>query len=598
MVNRIYALAILLLSLFITTLTPAYASGKISVTVDRTQIHEDQTIVMTVTSDTKLQLSLSGLFSLSNMNLPKPDLGNLEDNFDILSRSQKYNIRTINSNTHAEINWVYTLAPKRTGVLIIPGITFKGGKSAPISIKVLPGQSPLSAKQNSRLFLVTSVDKKKTYVQEQIIYTVKLFFLDQLANGDISEPKPQNAIIEPAGKQKQFTTMKDHQLYNVIERKYLIYPQKSGKLVLPSLKFSGAIMGQGQFGFQQKAVRTYSNPITVKVRPPAPSFKGNTWLPAMSLSLSEKWSASPNKIKVGDSITRTLRIQALGLLGSAIPSLPPINSNLLKSYPNPPQIKSVQNMAGAEARWTQDTALIAVKAGKVVIPEISIPWWDTINHVERIAKIPARTIDIVNAQNSTTNINNSASRPQNTVLPSQNKNNQTPAKAIPTTVKAVSLVSSKAKSSPINKLYIIIAVLIVGWLLTLFFLLRSKKSTSEIKNQLQINRTKNQENLLIIKTIESELKERNSEVLHSILKWGQNKWPEDNLNSIHDLSKKIDNALFSKAIIKVEQSIYSATPSGKEVWDIETILSVIKEQQKQTNQHKKKKNELPSFYPE
>jgi len=317
----------------------------------------------------------------------------------------------------------------------------------------------------------------------------------------------------------------------------------------------------------------------------------------MSLNLSEKWSASPNKIKVGDSITRTLKIQALGLLGSAIPTLPPINSNLLKSYPNPPKVESIQNVAGAEAKWTQDTALIAVKAGKVVIPAISIPWWDTINNVERIAKIPARTIDIVNSPNSTVNTNNGASGPQNTVALPLNKNNQTSTKAMPSTSKTASSASQEAKPSSNNIFYIVIVVLIAGWLLTLFILLRSKKYPSKIKNQHQIDKAKHQENLLVIKDIESKLRKKDSSVLHSILKWGQSKWPEENLNSIHDLSKRIDNGSFSQAIIKIEQTIYSEAPSGKEGWDTGIILSVIKEQQKQTDQHKNKKNELPSFYP-
>ncbi|MEJ2483684.1 MAG: BatD family protein, partial [Gemmatimonadota bacterium] len=83
----------------------------------RKQLHEDETLQLRVVGDVKLNLSFNNLWNLNSLQLPKPDLGNLTQDFDIVNRRQSYNIKSINGNTTARVTWTYVLAPRRTGQL-------------------------------------------------------------------------------------------------------------------------------------------------------------------------------------------------------------------------------------------------------------------------------------------------------------------------------------------------------------------------------------------------------------------------------------------------------------------------------------------------
>jgi hypothetical protein len=598
MVSRIYHKLAIFLTFIFLLVPAAYAKDKLQVSVDRNQIHEDDTLQLTVTGNMKLSLSFGSIFNLSSINMPKPDLGNLQDNFDIVNQSQKYNVQTVNSDTKAEISWVYTLAPKRTGSLTIPTIKFKGAESDPIHITVLKGSSPQVAAQNARTFLVASVDKKEVYVQEQVVYTLKLYYLDQLANGNLSDPKPENAIIESAGKQKQYTEMHNHQLYNVIERKYLVFPQKSGTLTLNRQTFSGSILGGGGLGgfsgfggFSSKPVRARSEAINVKVKPPA-AHQGQNWLPAMSLNLSEKWSQTPDKVKVGDSITRTIKIEALGLLGSAFPNIQMQDSPSFNVYPSQPKVESDENPAGVQANWQEDIAMVAVKAGKVTLPEIKLPWWDTVNNVERVATLPARTIEVVNPDGSSAPVtapqSTQPAQPNN-LSESANSNTHSLAKKSPTA-------PSSSKPSDNKALYAIILILILGWLGTIWYFARRKPQIVEGSPQAQLSKSE-EELRKLLQQIRDELKTRNPESLKSIVKWGQGRWPDSSIGSLSQIIDKVNDSDFEQAIGKIENSLYSSHAGAKEQWDVETILRILESQTKGQKNSGTKGNELPTFYP-
>ena len=237
-------------------------------------------------------------------------------------------------------------------------------------------------------------DKQTAYVQEQIIYTLRLY-TQGLINGELSDPASTDAIIEPFGEQKKYYRMAFNQRYEVVERQYLIFPQRSGTLTIGGQSFQGVSLKQGR----RTRIKDMSDSIELSIKPPASSFSGKNWLPATSLFLNEKWQGDIENLKVGDSITRKIELTALGLLGSALPPIKMDKNPLYKLYIDKPLTESVQHEAGAQAKRTDSFAIVAIKDGEVSLDEIRIPWWDTVNDVERVAIIPARTISIaVNPQ--------------------------------------------------------------------------------------------------------------------------------------------------------------------------------------------------------
>jgi hypothetical protein len=371
-----------------------FAETQLNASVDRSKIYEMDTLNLTIQGQVDVDFSFGGLMNFGLGQSETPEIDGLENDFEILDTQQSYNMQSINGESMAQVLWRYTLAPKNAGVLEIPAAKYKGAETKPIQVTVIEGKAPKNASEPPAIFLEVETDKKEAYVQEQIIYTLRLY-TQGLINGELSEPSSTDAIIEPFGEQKKYYRMAFNQRYEVIERQYLVFPQKSGSLTIGEQVFQGVSLKHGR----RTRLKDVSDPVELTIKPPANSFTGKNWLPATSLFLNEQWQGDVNNLKVGDSITRKIELSALGLLGSALPPISMNENPLYKLYVDKPLTESIQHESGSQSKRTDSFAIVAIKEGGVELNEIRIPWWDTVNDVERVAVIPARTLNIaVNPQ--------------------------------------------------------------------------------------------------------------------------------------------------------------------------------------------------------
>lgn len=397
---------------------PAHA-GELTAEPDRTQLYEGEVLTLTVKGTTKIDINLSNLFDFDISSLPSPDIEKVSPSFDILARNQRYSIRTVNGDMVGEITWTYQLAPTSTGELTIPALTFKDSVSSPVIIEVVDGNPPDQANANRNSFIELTTDKADVYVQEQLILTVQLFFRGNLIRGELSNPEHPNAIIETLGKQKESSRLRDGVRYRVVERRYAVFPQKSGTLNLPAIRFEGqARDADGSLKFLRDSAQLFE----VQVNDVPAEFSGSTWLPATSLTLVEAGMPPTLNLKTGDNLTRTLSLQAIGLPSEALPPLPDSVPDGLRSYPESPQRDTNVGPGGITSTLTQTRALVPLKAGSLTLPAIRIPWWDTESNSEKVAVIPAQTLNITSARSEgksegKSEANSEASNEHNAAVP-------------------------------------------------------------------------------------------------------------------------------------------------------------------------------------
>jgi oxygen tolerance protein BatD len=561
----------LLLTLVLALFSPQLLAdtNDLEVSVDRSQIYQDETIDLTIIGHLELKLDFGSLWNLRNLELPQPELGKLSEHFDIIDQQQKYNIQSINGKNDATIKWVYTLAPKQTGALTIPEIEHDDHRSKPISIKVLEGRASDNDGRPPLVFLEAEVDKQTAYVQEQITYTLRLYTVGQ-PNGDLSNPEVTDAIIEKIGDQTKDYRMRHNQRYEVIERKFLIFPQKSGELSIPPIAFNGSIIDTRA----RRRVRAHdtSPQIKVNVLPPAAAFTGKTWLPAISLNLSEKWDTPPENVAVGDAFTRTISIQALGLLGSALPPLfpndKPADIDGFKQYPDQPNTESMEHQAGVQSSRTVSIAMVAVNEGAVTLPEIKIPWWDTVNQVERVAVIPSREISIgvgSSPAQANTNLAEQSKPPAPLTEDETNSSDK---------MNELELAANPDAESNNTLFYLVIVVLIIGWGVTTIVLLKRKPATqSNTKQATTIN--ENTDEKVRFKLLEESIQSHSPEMQGELVKWAKLKWPERNIRSMADVTNWVEDETFASLIADAEASLYSSESAKK--WDSKALLESLKE---------------------
>ncbi|NMT64684.1 BatD family protein [Marinobacter orientalis] len=391
MVSRL-TYPLILISLLMAMVGQAMAANDLTVEPDRTRLYQGEVLTLTVTGSTRIDINLGNLFDFDMSSLPKPDIEKVEEDFEILARNQQYSIRTINNDMLGEITWTYQLAPKTTGKLTIPSLRFRDSESDPVTINVIDGTPPeLEADVSRDSFIELAADKDEVYVQEQLVLTIRLFFTGNLIRGELSEPEHPHAIIESLGKQNEYTRYRDGVRYRVVERRYALFPQKEGQLSLRPIQFEGqARANDGTL----KLLRDTATLFDVPVKGVPADFSGSTWLPARNLELNESGLPENRTVSAGQNLTRTLKLQAEGLPSETLPPLSEELPDGIRGYPEKPERTTTPGSEGLSSQLTQTTALVPVQPGKLILPEIRIPWWDTESDTEQVAAIPARPLTI------------------------------------------------------------------------------------------------------------------------------------------------------------------------------------------------------------
>ncbi|OEY67102.1 BatD family protein [Marinobacter sp. X15-166B] len=386
---------LLTLALVLLWASATLAQTTLTVEPSRTELHETETLTLTVTGTLALSRNPGGVFDLNLAELPSPDLSGLEHHFKILSRNQQYSMRTVNGQSSGELVWTYHLAPLSSGELLIPPLTFKGATSSAHTISVKPGAPATGGAPGERqAFIELVADKDSVYVQEQLRLTVRLYFSGNLLQGELSEPSHASALIEPLGKQREFRRFRDGREYRVVERRYAVFPQQVGEFSLAPIEFQGQVRDpSGRLQFLRDSARFFDVPV----KAPPGSFSGDTWLPARSLTLTESGIPDGLSLQQGDSLTRTLTLRAEGLTAEVL-AVPETGGTAgLKSYPEQPRRVTDRDLDGLTGTLITESALVGVTAGTTTLPEIRIPWWDTTTDSEQLAILPAKTITIVAA---------------------------------------------------------------------------------------------------------------------------------------------------------------------------------------------------------
>ncbi len=322
------------------------------------------------------------------------DLTVLEDQFEVLGKQQSHNIEFINGSFNSRTRWQIQMLAKHVGELIIPPFQIENAKSQPTTITVLPVQKA-SKGDLGPYFLESSLSKQQVTVQEEAIYTLRLYFLGSVS-GNIRPPQFGQALFEPLKEQSVYGKKLNGKNYTVYEWVYALYPQKSGQLEIPGAQFSGLIQYQGR----QKGVSEIAETQTLTVLPEVAEFKSkskNPWLPASELQLKEQWQTSLDTVRVGDSLTRTLTLKAVGLKASQLPVLTTSNGTGFKVYADLPVGEQSILKNGLQSLIQVKQAIIPTQEGLLKIPAQSITWWNTVSQQIETSTVPARTLTVLPA---------------------------------------------------------------------------------------------------------------------------------------------------------------------------------------------------------
>ena len=322
-----------------------------------------------------------------------PDLTPFEQDFTIVGTERQTVYSVVNGQAHLVHEWSVLLSAKRAGVLTLPSIRIGHEQSAPSRIEVtkasLVNDKPKDMSRDG-LLLKATVDKKTVLVNQQLVYTVKLFNSRQLMDAEYQPPQVENALMMPLGEERHYQTTLQGQRYVVDEQKYAIFPQKSGPLTIHPPEFQAIILDA-----VPRRVRVQGKTKAITVTPIPASFSGKQWFPAEQVALTEVYSDNNDHFTEGSTLVRTVTLQAAGLIGQLLPTWQFPEPTGFNSYPEKAVVDNTVRQQALFGRSDIKVTYLLNKVGRITLPAYSIPWFNTLMGKEERVSLPARTIEVL-----------------------------------------------------------------------------------------------------------------------------------------------------------------------------------------------------------
>jgi hypothetical protein len=351
----------------------------------------------------------------------QPDLTPLRQDFEVLSTSRSNAIQITNGTMVSHTQLIAMLSPKHAGQLTVPAIEWSGETTAPLTLTVsaaAPGaqKTPGNANPARKVFLEASVDLPEPYVQQAVRVTVRIYRGETVYKAALDFPASNDALIEQIQADEHRTVERNGQAFDLVERHYLLFPQRSGALSLPGPVLEGQITVNRNDSFGNdpfanffgaspglmggtKPIRVQADPLVLNVRPRPANSGAGPWLPARELKLTGEWRPDTGAVHVGDPVTLDLEMQAEGLTSTQLPDLPsllklPVG---LKAYPDQAKLDNAVHGDSVQGSHKQSVALIADQPGDYHIPALHLAWWDTATNENREVTLPEHDLHVLPA---------------------------------------------------------------------------------------------------------------------------------------------------------------------------------------------------------
>lgn len=360
-------------------------AAEVTAKLDRNRIIEGETITLTLqTDDPKQTLDA--------------DLSVLENDFVVLDRRSETQMSVINGRQSATVRLMLVLEPRRSGDLQIPPLNVGASTTRAIKVHVDPAPE-LESGELPPVFIEVGITPEDSphYVNAQLGLNVRVYYRQNLTEAAISQPEPSPASVRLLD-ELAFQADRNGVHYRVLERHYAIFPERSGDLTIPPLQLTGRLVERRKDRLWQTSVRgrrvqVKSDPIQLTIRPRPATAAGVSWQPARQLELSEQLS-SVDDLRVGEPVTRTVIVDAVGLEENMIaePAWPEISH--ARIYPDQPQ-----GISRDDGQWVLGHkefryAIVPEKEGALVLPELTVHWWDTISDRQRTSVLPSHVIQV------------------------------------------------------------------------------------------------------------------------------------------------------------------------------------------------------------
>ena len=373
-------------------------------------------------------------YTVNTQNVSDFRAGDIPEELEVLigpNRSMQSSYQMVNGHTSSSssITYTYIVSANKNGTFTIPPAhVVVGGKSIasnPLTIKV-SGTAQSGAGSSSRqhsndeseirdagsqisgsdLFIKVSANKKRVHEQEPILLTYKVYTLVGLTSlrGDMPDLKSFYTQEVDLPQQKSFSieTFNGRPYKTTTWSQYVMFPQMTGKLEIPSITFEGIVVQQnrnidpfeaffnGGSGYVEVKKKIQAPGIEIQVDP-LPERPANFSGGVGKFSLSAQFDKT--ETKANDPVS--LRVIVSGVGNLKLIKQPVIN--IPKDFDKyEPKItdKTKLTSNGIEGSMVYDMLVVPRHQGKYEIPPVEFTYFDTSENAYKTIKSEPFTLDV------------------------------------------------------------------------------------------------------------------------------------------------------------------------------------------------------------
>lgn len=359
-------------------------------------------------------------YKVNRINVNEPTIPEIKG-FMVLSGPGRSTMQSYSSDINgkttaiASVTFTYTLMAEKEGEFTIPpaSIVVDGERltSNEVAIKVLPEDTSSRSSSSSQrgngsrgvantnstnisnddLFIRATLNKTKVYEQEAVLLTYKVYSAVNLTNLDFPTPDLKGFHIQevelPKEKQFELDRYNNRNYQSLIWRQFVLFPQQSGKIEIPSLEFEGVVAvqtrrsmdpfemmfnGRSSYVEVKKSLKTNRLTLDVEKLPAGRpvGFSGGVGKISISSEISR------TKLKTNEETTLKIIVKGVGnmkLIGNPTVSFPsefevydPIINNRFTLKSN-----------GFSGEKVYEYVITPRSSGTFTIPASSLSYFDT-----------------------------------------------------------------------------------------------------------------------------------------------------------------------------------------------------------------------------
>lgn len=362
-------------------------------------------------------------------------------NFQIISGPQQAVSRSwVNGVQSFSKTYTYFLTPRNKGNFTIgqAEVTINGEiyKTSPIEIEVTNAVKKPNDPNNvegqidGNIHLVAEVSNPNPYLNEGITIIYKLYFRNPISVSDVSELETpsygdfwSHLIKIGRAEINMRGTFKGESYNEVVWRKAVLYPQKSGNLILEPLTLDLTLsipsnrrdlFGRRILTQSQKTITTGEKVIKVKDLPKKnkpENFSGAVGKFDFDLILNK------NALKASESFQAKIKVKGKGNLN--LFNLPSINvPNTLEVYEPEHNEKVKVTLSGIQGTVEDSYTIVPQFQGKYPIPSIEFTYFDPKLEAYKTLFSQELIVDVYDGPTSgLPSVNNSLSKSKNSIVP-------------------------------------------------------------------------------------------------------------------------------------------------------------------------------------